>query len=838
MAAANGNLTESRPRGQPAFLRQGLLIVLPVVVLAAMGLVSLRQDRILAQHDATERAQAIADEMAETIWTDLTSAREESQADIKIDRAGQLVFPPPFRLLPEPHPLDQAELTEEQARLWESAQRMERENAMPAAIESYQHFRDRSPTEDFAAAACFRLGLLLADQGNMPEAAAIFQTLIEKYPRAVGESGLPLAPLAELKRVELASEATNQTSGKLSVMVESLCSNAVLNPSLVTPLILNKAAELAKKLDQRDITEQWRIEWRYHQVARRLYAAASPHLQIAPGFNTPPVKPPLLVTSGRNEDASVRSFRGQPNGQMTKPPRLFWIKASGALEGIGDGPGMGTYNVVVRHSVFGNEERYWLATRFDEDTNGFWIACRTEESGRQDEIGSRLEERATMPEPNPNPPQYHYLWRATWNSVHLSTSPPSNAPPRGFYEAADSPASSPSASQPASAPARAAPRRHPVRIPSFFSIGLDLASNVIISSNNLQTLVRGAQGKPAGFRWVPYRGPGLPPPILATAARVEDGIEYLRCNVHLASPQMLFAAQRERTFLFSLLIGASTVAALIGFFSARRAFYRQQRLVEMKSNFVSSVSHELRAPIASVRLMAEGLEHGRIQEPAKQNEYFRFIVQECRRLSSMIENVLDFSRIEDGRKQYEFEPTDLRALVAQTANLMMTQAAEKQIRLEAVVTGEPVTPEVDGRAIQQALVNLLDNALKHSPNGSIIRIGLEFPPGGKCSTTPTHLEPQPEQDGEPVTGQTHPAPLLLWVEDSGDGIPPEEHERIFERFYRCGSELRRETQGVGIGLSIVKHIVEAHGGRVLVRSAVGQGSRFTIELLPKPCHAS
>ena len=75
----------------------------------------------------------------------------------------------------------------------------------------------------------------------------------------------------------------------------------------------------------------------------------------------------------------------------------------------------------------------------------------------------------------------------------------------------------------------------------------------------------------------------------------------------------------------------------------------------------------------------------------------------------------------------------------------------------------------------------------------------------------------------------HP-PLQLWVEDQGEGIPPEEHSRIFERFYRCGSELRRETQGVGIGLSIVKHIVEAHGGRIVVRSAVGQGSRFTLEL--------
>src|SRR2546423_44700 len=113
------------------------------------------------------------------------------------------------------------------------------------------------------------------------------------------------------------------------------------------------------------------------------------------------------------------------------------------------------------------------------------------------------------------------------------------------------------------------------------------------------------------------------------------------------------ACHRQRTALFGLLIAVSAAAAMVGFVTARRAFYRQQRLVEMKSNFVSSVSHELRAPIASVRLMAEGLERGRIQGPAKQQEYFHFIVQECRRLSSMIENVLDFSRIEQGRKQYE-----------------------------------------------------------------------------------------------------------------------------------------------------------------------------------------
>jgi two-component system phosphate regulon sensor histidine kinase PhoR len=210
----------------------------------------------------------------------------------------------------------------------------------------------------------------------------------------------------------------------------------------------------------------------------------------------------------------------------------------------------------------------------------------------------------------------------------------------------------------------------------------------------------------------------------------------------------------------------------------------------------------LRAPIASVRLMAEGLERGRVQGEAKRQEYFRFIVQECRRLSSLIENVLDWSRIEQGRKQYEVESTDLAQLAEQTVKLMETGAREQQIEITFQLRGAPVPVEVDGKAIQQALINLIDNAIKHSPQGSGIQVGLEF----------------------------ESARIQLWVEDRGEGIPATEHTRIFERFYRVGSELRRKTQGVGIGLSIVKHIVEAHGGRVRVRSALGEGSRFTIEL--------
>src|SRR5207245_1147593 len=160
-----------------------------------------------------------------------------------------------------------------------------------------------------------------------------------------------------------------------------------------------------------------------------------------------------------------------------------------------------------------------------------------------------------------------------------------------------------------------------------------------------------------------------------------------KVNVFLTSPTALFERQRARTFWFGSLIAASAVAAFIGLLTAWRAFHRQRQLSEMKSNFVSSVSHELRAPIASVRLLAESLERGTVQEAQKQTEYFRFIVQECRRLSSLIENVLDFSRIEQGRKQYEFEPTDLSALVRQTVGLMEPAAAERNITL-AVSAGD------------------------------------------------------------------------------------------------------------------------------------------------------
>src|SRR5438874_12177266 len=159
-------MNASRPRRPPSFFWQGLLIVLPVDVLAAVGLFSLRQDKILAQHEATERAQAIADQMAQAIWTDLTSPRESNPDSFQIDRAGQLIFPPPFSPLPHPRPLNPGELTQEQRLLWEIAAKTGGDQTLSSSIEAYRTFRDHSPPENFAAIACFQMGLLFGAQGE------------------------------------------------------------------------------------------------------------------------------------------------------------------------------------------------------------------------------------------------------------------------------------------------------------------------------------------------------------------------------------------------------------------------------------------------------------------------------------------------------------------------------------------------------------------------------------------------------------------------------------------------------------------------------------------------
>lgn len=285
-------------------------------------------------------------------------------------------------------------------------------------------------------------------------------------------------------------------------------------------------------------------------------------------------------------------------------------------------------------------------------------------------------------------------------------------------------------------------------------------------------------------------------------ASADEGGQPVEVTAFLWKNTYYRAARQERFLMFSTVITLAVVVALTGLASAWRTFHEQWQISEMKSNFVSSVSHELRAPLASVRLMAESLERGKVNEPARQQEYFQLIGRECRRLTALIENVLDFARIDQGRKQYQMEPTDVVILMQHTVKGMEAYAAERKVTLKLEIEGEPREVEMDGQAIQQAVINLIDNAVKYSPENEEVRVKLEF-------------------DDKFV---------YLAVRDEGPGIPVHERERIFERFYRRGRELRRETPGVGIGLSIVKHVVEAHGGMVSPADVKGRGSFFVIVL--------
>jgi signal transduction histidine kinase len=736
----------------PRFARQGFLILLPVILLAGIGLLSLRQDKALVRTEAVERAQVFADEFVEALWDELVSDNDTNASpSFTVDNAGRLIDPPPSSWVPSPELYDLSELNPTQRDLWSKLVGSET-NAADASspsnrLSAARAFLDSEPPERLAAAAQFHLASHLARGGDAAAAREALIQITRRFQNITGESGLPLVPLARLKSMELVPD---NSAGRI-VEVGDLARMAVTNPSPVTPMIL---ARLAVMPEAAAVVAPWQQRWQRDNATRDLFAVAG--LRSAPSW-----------------------------------PRLFWLTT-------GNPPPVGSVITNLNWSQMQPEER-WLAVRIDVSTNATRFVCKSQLNHRLATVFTRAagDHSATVV--------------ATWSAIF---NVPTNPSPQ-FSFTAPSALSSPSL----------ALSKLISRLPDYFGVSVDVAGHPLISSNHLPVIESIGGGKGSGQHYVLQRAKG-PPPLLAFARKFDSGAEYLRVGVHLVSPDMLYSRQKTRIASFGLLIVASAVAAVIGFVSARRAFLRQQALSDMKSNFVSSVSHELRAPIASVRLLAESLERGKIAEPSKQNEYFRFIVQECRRLSSLIENVLNFARIEQGRKQYDFEPTDLPALVRQTVKLLEPTAGEKQITLATNLDDfQPSTLHseliCDGPAIQQALVNLIDNAIKHSPPGQTVFIGLESPAATAAA-------------GQQSTIKNQQSSIRLFVQDHGPGIPFAEREKIFERFYRSGSELRRETQGVGIGLSIVKHIVEAHGGHVRVESEAGEGSRFTIELPVQP----
>ncbi|HSB74904.1 MAG TPA: HAMP domain-containing sensor histidine kinase [Terriglobales bacterium] len=299
---------------------------------------------------------------------------------------------------------------------------------------------------------------------------------------------------------------------------------------------------------------------------------------------------------------------------------------------------------------------------------------------------------------------------------------------------------------------------------------------------------------------------------LAACSDWDGGKPEVERTMEGAFPNLVMAMKLRGTTLAAmgqhfirtnfLILGGLSLLLTGGIFITYRNVNREMALARLKSDFVSNVSHELRTPLSLIRLYAETLELGRLTSPDKREEYYRIIRKESERLTSLINNILDFSRIEAGRKEYEFRETDIAELVRNTLESYRYQIEQHGFTFEEKISENLPPMRVDREAIARSLLNLVNNALKYSQQDKYLGVNLYRENGS----------------------------VKLEVVDHGIGISRPEQHKIFEKFYRVGDPLVHNTKGSGLGLSLVRHIVEAHGGEVSVESMPGRGSKFVIAL--------
>jgi signal transduction histidine kinase len=260
----------------------------------------------------------------------------------------------------------------------------------------------------------------------------------------------------------------------------------------------------------------------------------------------------------------------------------------------------------------------------------------------------------------------------------------------------------------------------------------------------------------------------------------------------------------RNSFLHSA--GATVLVLLVLLFGMSltiRATDREARLAQAKSNFVANVSHELKTPLALLSLFSELLELGRVNNEEKRTEYYRIIRHESLRLNKVIDNILDFSKIEAGRKTYNFADGDMAEVIEHVLASYRYQIVNSGFDVKTNIQPDLPPVLIDRDAMAQAISNLVDNAIKYS--GKVKQLSIKTEALG--------------------------SDLSIEIADHGIGIPRAEQAKVFEKFYRVGNGLVHDVKGSGLGLSLVKHIIEAHKGTISVESDVGEGSRFTI-LLP------
>ncbi|MBN1560476.1 HAMP domain-containing histidine kinase [candidate division KSB1 bacterium] len=249
-----------------------------------------------------------------------------------------------------------------------------------------------------------------------------------------------------------------------------------------------------------------------------------------------------------------------------------------------------------------------------------------------------------------------------------------------------------------------------------------------------------------------------------------------------------------------MLLIAVNIVFIIGLIYVTRNVAKEMELAKIKSNLVANVSHEIRTPVALIRMYAETLEMGHLQDEAKKKKYYQTMVAESIRLTQLINNMLDFSKIESRKKEYRLSPHDLGDIVRQILTMYQYNFEQKAFQIEQKIAPNLPPVNIDSEATTQAIVNLLDNAMKYSLENKYICVSLE-------------------QRGQHI---------ILSVTDHGIGIPESEHEKIFQKFYRVGDSLVHDTKGSGLGLSLVDHIMRVQNGAVTLKSRPGQGSTFSL----------
>ena len=270
-------------------------------------------------------------------------------------------------------------------------------------------------------------------------------------------------------------------------------------------------------------------------------------------------------------------------------------------------------------------------------------------------------------------------------------------------------------------------------------------------------------------------------------------------EIRLSDETLINNIIKRRGLIYGIASVFLLVAMFLGVVLILRDIRREKHLARLRSDFISNVTHELKTPLTSIRMYAESLLMGRVKTPDGQKEYLEVVVNESERLKRMINNILEFSKMENGKPEYHFVKSNLASILNEAIH-EMNYWFEKEGFDVVTELDEKIFADVDPEKLKQAIGNLLSNAIKYSTDTKKVAIRLFKKPERVC----------------------------VEVGDCGIGIPQDKLSRIFEQFYRI--EQKESISGTGLGLTVVKEIVEAHNGTISVTSEIGKGSKFTVRL--------